>query len=87
MQLDARKVVPLSGIAHRPGNVRESAAELADEMLGAVAEAEDKEPHASPVQVKVPVRAGCAPVAHKRFLGPAKDIAILLGRQCGRWSP
>ncbi len=76
MQFEAGEILAPGGIAHRAGDMGEAAAETAHEMLGAVAEAEDEEPHASAVLLEVPVALAAPISAHKRFLGRAKDIPI-----------
>src|SRR5439155_10540165 len=67
VHLDVGEIAPLRGIAHRAGDMREAAAEQADEVPGTVAETKDKEPHTSSLQVGVPVRAAARPPLIRDF--------------------
>ena len=44
MHLEAGEIVPLRGVAHGAGDMREAVAVFADEVPGTVAEAKDEEP-------------------------------------------
>ena len=55
VRLDAGDRVSVREIAHRTGDVRKGAAESGNEVPGAIAEAEDEEPHSSSVLVEVKI--------------------------------